>query len=479
VALSRFAVPFPPVPLACSDNVVSLGQAGCGLTSGHERANTRYHPDAKLNVEGIVTMNSNAGTGPAYTSTLANNGASYTPALVVLTSLFFMWGLITSLNDILIPHLKAIFTLSYVQAMLIQFSFFGAYFVMSLPSGYLVEHLGYRKGIIIGLATAGIACLGFYPAASMQSYPLFLAALFVLASGITLLQVAANPYVAILGPAKTSASRLNLTQAFNSLGTTVGPLIGSALILSVAAGAASSGAAHEIQTVQGPYLALAGVLFVIAIVFAQFKLPVVTGMDATTAVDDGTPARSVWQYSHLVLGAVAIFVYVGAEVAIGSFLVSFMSQPEIGGLQQSIAGRYLSVYWGGAMIGRFIGSVVLRRIAPGRVLAFNAVVVIVLLIVAMSTAGRTAMWAVLAIGLFNSIMFPTIFTLAIAKLGRHTGEGSGVLCMAIVGGAIVPVVQGYFADHMGILTSFFVPAICYAYIVYYGLKGHEVRNGSG
>lgn len=221
-------------------------------------------------------MHSNAGTGSPYTPALANNGTNYLPALVVLTSLFFTWGLITSLNDVLIPHLKAIFTLTYVRAMLIQFSFFGAYFVMSIPSGYLVEHLGYRKGIIIGLATAGIGCLGFYPAASMQSYPLFLAALFVLASGITLLQVAANPYVAVLGKPETASSRLNLTQAFNSLGTTVGPYVGSSLILT----AVTTGAvdvASEVKTVQGPYLALAGVLFLIAIIFAQFKLPVVPG----------------------------------------------------------------------------------------------------------------------------------------------------------------------------------------------------------
>jgi FHS family L-fucose permease-like MFS transporter len=421
-------------------------------------------------------MTSNASAGSAYGVTAESNARNYRPALFVLTSLFFMWGLITSLNDILIPHLKAIFTLSYVQAMLIQFSFFGAYFVMSVPSGYLVEHLGYRRGIIIGLTTAGVACAGFYPAASLQSYPLFLAALFVLASGITLLQVAANPYVAILGSPQTSASRLNLTQAFNSLGTTVGPFLGSMLILSVVAGSGAAGAAREIETVQGPYLALAAVLFAIAIVFAQFKLPVVTGMDATTAEDAG-PARSVWQHSHLVLGAVAIFVYVGAEVAIGSFLVNFMAEPHIGGLDEATAGRYLSLYWGGAMVGRFIGAYLLRKVKPGYLLAFNASVAIALLIVAMSTAGTTAMWAVLAIGLFNSIMFPTIFTLAIARLGRHTGEGSGVLCMAIVGGAIVPVVQGYFADNMGVLMSFFVPVICYAYIVYYGLKGHEVRNG--
>jgi FHS family L-fucose permease-like MFS transporter len=411
-------------------------------------------------------MNSNSGAQP-----------SYLPALVVLTSLFFMWGFITSLNDILIPHLKAIFTLSYVQAMLIQFSFFGAYFVMSVPSGYLVEKLGYRRGIIIGLSTAGVACLGFYPAASMQSYPLFLAALFVLASGITLLQVAANPYVTILGPSDTAASRLNLTQAFNSLGTTVGPFLGSMFILSAAVTAGGAvDTAKEIQTVQGPYLVLAALLFLIAIVFSQFKLPVVKGTDATTSAADDHNVPSVWKHSHLVLGAVAIFMYVGAEVAIGSLLVNFMSQPDVGGLNESTAGRYLSLYWGGAMVGRFIGALVLRKIKPGHVLAFNAACAIALLLIAMGMAGRTAMWAVLAIGLFNSIMFPTIFTLGVARLGRHTGEGSGVLCMAIVGGAIVPVIQGYFADTIGLLASFFVPAICYAYIVFYGLKGHIVRS---
>jgi FHS family L-fucose permease-like MFS transporter len=399
----------------------------------------------------------------------------YLPALIVLTSLFFMWGFITSLNDILIPHLKSIFTLSYVQAMLIQFSFFGAYFVMSVPSGYLVEKLGYRLGIIIGLSTAGVACLGFYPAASMQSYPLFLAALFVLASGITLLQVAANPYVTVLGPSETAASRLNLTQAFNSLGTTVGPQLGSAFILTAVAAGAVVDKAREIQTVQGPYLILAGLLFVIAIVFAQFKLPAVTGADASTEADDHD-VPSVWKHSHLVLGAVAIFMYVGAEVAIGSFLVNFMSQPEVGGLSEHVAGKYLSFYWGGAMLGRFIGSAVLRKVKPSHLLAFNAACAIVLLLIAIGMSGKVAMWTVLAIGLFNSIMFPTIFTLGLAKLGRHTGEGSGVLCMAIVGGAIVPVIQGYFADTIGLLPSFFVPAICYAYIVFYGLKGHVVHR---
>lgn len=423
-------------------------------------------------------MNANANSAASYAAT--GGQPNYTPALIVLTSLFFMWGLITSLNDILIPHLKAIFTLSYVQASLIQFCFFGAYAIASLPSGYLVEHLGYRKGIIIGLSVAAIGCLGFYPAASLQSYPLFLGALFVLASGITLLQVAANPYVAVLGRPETAASRLTLTQAFNSFGTTIGPYFGSVLILSVAAGTATGSVdvATEIATVQGPYLALAGVLFLIAIVFSRFKLPVVTGTDATTAPESaaGMPKRSLWQYSHLVLGAVAIFVYVGAEVSIGSWLVNFMAQPEIAGLAEAEAGKYLALYWGGAMVGRFIGSAVLRYVKPGHVLAFNAAVAIALLVIAMTVGGRVAMWSVLAIGLFNSIMFPTIFTLAIAKLGRDTGEGSGVLCVAIVGGAIVPVIQAFFADQINILASFFVPAICYAYIVFYGLKGYVVKT---
>lgn len=423
-------------------------------------------------------------TGQTYNAAVNNSdsGQNYTPALIVLTSLFFMWGLITSLNDVLIPHLKQIFTLNYVEAMLVQFAFFGAYLVMSFPSGYLVEKLGYRAGIIIGLATAGVGCLGFYPAASLQSYPLFLGALFVLASGITLLQVAANPYVAVLGKPETSSARLNLTQAFNSLGTTIGPKVGAALILTGGA-AATVGAidvANEIKTVQMPYVGLAIVLFLIAVVFAQFRLPVVPNTtDATAATDDGRPARSVWQYRHLVLGAVAIFVYVGAEVAIGSFLVNFISQPDIGNMStHDAAEKYLFLYWGGAMVGRFVGSLVLRVVRPGYVLAFNAVVAILLLTIAMMSAGHVAMWAVLAIGLFNSIMFPTIFTLAIAKLGRHTGEGSGVLCMAIVGGAIIPVVQGWFADHIGILPSFVIPAVCYAYIVYYGLKGHFVREAA-
>ncbi len=404
-------------------------------------------------------------------------GTTYTGALVVLTLLFFIWGLITSLNDILIPHLRAAFELTYTQVMLIQFCFFGAYCVVSLPSGVLVERVGYKTGIVLGLLMASAGCVLFYPAAGARSYPFFLGALFVLASGITLLQVAANPYVASLGPQQTASSRLNLTQAFNSLGTTVGPALGTSLILaaSPATGDGAVRAASEASAVQGPYLGLAAALCLIALVVGLVALPKIEA-----AAPGGSPAMadhdpgSVWSYRPLVLGAVAIFLYVGAEVSIGSFFVNFVEQPQIAGLPAAVAGAYLSFYWGGAMVGRFVGSLVLRYRKPGSVLAFNALAAAVLLAVAMVTAGPTAMWAVIAIGLFNSIMFPTIFTLAIDGLGHRTGEGSGVLCMAIVGGAIVPLAMGWLADHASLLYSFTLPLVCYLYIAYYGRRGHRL-----
>lgn len=416
-----------------------------------------------------------------------NNGQNYTFALTVLTSLFFMWGFITCLNDILIPHLKAVFTLNYTQVMLIQFSFFTAYAIISLPSGILVEKIGYKNGIVIGLITTGIGSLLFYPAAGYQSFIMFLGALFILASGITLLQVAANPYVAILGKPETASSRLNLTQAFNSLGTTVAPLFGSLLILSVAVKTAEeikSLTPNELtqyqltqaSAVQTPYLLIAAVLFVIAAVFAVIKLPKIEASDVASSDGNGSYDHhhdSAWKYRHLVLGAVAIFVYVGGEVSIGSFLVNYLGQPFIAGLKEADAGRFVSFYWGGAMVGRFIGSGIQRKIKPNLMLAFNAFVAGALVIVSMLTNGQVAMWSILAVGLFNSIMFPTIFTLAINGLGKHTGQGSGILCTAIVGGAILPVIQGYFADTIGIHHAFFIPVLCYLYIAYYGLKGYK------
>jgi FHS family L-fucose permease-like MFS transporter len=428
------------------------------------------------------------GNAPAVGAKSTTSGTpNYTPALVVLTSLFFMWGFITCLNDILIPHLKVVFDLNYTQVMLIQFTFFTAYFIVSLPSGFIVEKVGYKRGIVIGLITAGIGCLMFYPAAGTRSYPIFLSALFVLASGIALLQVSANPYVAILGKPETASSRLTLTQAFNSLGTTVAPWFGSLLILSVAAKTAEQLAAlgpadlsayrlAEAASVQTPYLGLAATLFIIAAFFAIVKLPAIEASSGEAKSTSGesydTQHVSAWKYRHLVLGAVAIFVYVGGEVSIGSFLVNYLGEPYIAGLSAADAGWYLSFYWGGAMVGRFIGAAVMRVIAPGKVLAFNAVMAALLVATTMLTSGHVAMWSILAVGLFNSIMFPTIFTLAVDGLGKHTGQGSGILCMAIVGGAIVPVIQGALADTIGIHHAFFLPILCYLYILYYGLKGH-------
>jgi MFS transporter, FHS family, L-fucose permease len=394
---------------------------------------------------------------------------NYKPALAVLTTLFFSWGLITSLNDILVPHLQASFTLSYVKAMLVQFAFFGAYFVTSVPWGKLVERAGYRKGIIYGLAAASVGCLGFYPAAAFQSYSLFLLALFVLASGISLLQVAANPYVTALGPESTAASRLNLTQAFNALGTTIGPALGSTFILSSAA----QGAARDVETVQGPYLLLAAALAVIALLFSRFKLPEVTAEEAPDAVE--VPTGSVLRQRHVLLGALSIFAYVGAEVSIGSFLVAYMMQPDIAGFSEATAGHHLSLYWGGAMVGRFIGSALLQKVNPGWALAGVATMALLLLGLAMASSGSLALWSVLAIGAFNSIMFPTIFSLALERLGKRSGEASGYLCMAIVGGAIVPLVMGFFADRSTVHAALFVPAICYGYVVYYGARGHIPR----
>ena len=399
--------------------------------------------------------------------------AQYGKPLAVLTSLFFMWGLITSLNDILVPHLKGVFSLSYVQAALVQFSFFTAYFIVSLPAGRLVQACGYQRGIVAGLCTAGIGCLLFYPAAASLSYPAFLGALFVLAAGITVLQVAANPYVTRLGPAKTASSRLNLTQAFNALGTTVAPLLGAMLILVDS----HDGAAAEASAVQLPYLVLAGVLFAIAVVFALLRLPAIKDDHAhETAAGSEPVRRSVWQYRHLLLGAVAIFVYVGAEVSIGSFLVSLMEQPDVGGLNQADAGRLLAVYWGCAMVGRFLGSVVMRHVTASKVLACNALLSVLLIALAVACGGKLAMYSLLAVGLCNSIMFPTIFSLALHGLGRFTSAGSGVLCMAIVGGALMPLLQASLADSLGLLLSFVVPLLCYLFIFYYGIAGHKPRH---
>lgn len=410
---------------------------------------------------------------------------NYLPELTILTSLFFMWGFLTCLNDILIPHLQNVFELSYFESMLVQFTFFLAYFLVSLPSGWLVEKVGYKKGIVIGLLTAGIGTLIFYPAAEFRSYPIFLFAFFVLASGITLLQVAANPYVTILGKPETASSRLNLTQAFNSLGTTVAPYFGSLLILSNAVKTTEELAkmtpaeleayrAAEAAAVQYPYLGLAAVLFIMAAIFAAVKLPQVEASTVQSSNNNGISYdelhKSAWGYRHLVLGAIGIFLYVGAEVSIGSFLVKYFVNLDPNMLEVE-AGKMVSFYWGGAMVGRFIGSAVQRKIKPGIVLGFNAIMASILVITSMLNDGKVAMWSILLVGLFNSIMFPTIFSLAIRGLGKHTGQASGILCMAIVGGAVIPVLQGLLADNIGIHQAFILPVLCYWYIAHYGFRG--------
>ncbi|MDC9512046.1 sugar MFS transporter [Pseudoalteromonas sp. CST5] len=415
-----------------------------------------------------------ASSAPLTTHTQTQNyqDKNYGFALTSLTTLFFMWGFITCLNDILIPHLKAVFNLTYVQAMLVQFCFFGAYFLMSLPSGYIVKKLGYKKGIVVGLLIAACGCVLFYPAAALHNYPVFLFALFVLASGITLLQVSANPYVSLLGPPKTASSRLTLTQAFNALGTTVAPTFGAFLILDSASEAFLT-PAQNAESVQLPYLLLAGMLILLAGIFAWLKLPDIMNEQKEAAEKSETIEGSAWQYRHLTLGAVGIFMYVGAEVAIGSFLVSFLAQENIAGLKEHVAAHYITYYFGGAMVGRFIGAAVMQKLPAGKVLGFNASMAIILVVIAMSTSGQLAMWSILLVGLFNSIMFPTIFSLALNGLGKHTAQGSGILCLAIVGGAIVPLLQGALADSVGVQLSYVLPIFCYLFIAFYGLSGSK------
>jgi MFS transporter, FHS family, L-fucose permease len=404
-------------------------------------------------------------------------------AMAMVSTLFFAWGFLTCLNDILIPHLKNIFDLNYAEAMLVQFAFFSSYFLFSMPSGKIVEWIGYKRSMVTGLLTMATGALLFVPAASIPSFPLFLSALIVLAAGMTVLQTSANPYVAILGPPRTASSRLNLTQALNSLGTTVAPWFGSLFILSAAVAPVSLEVmramngdqlhAYRIQqaaSVKGPYVGLSVALIVLAIAVGLFRLPVIEYAEAHGQITD-----SIWKHRRLLLGAVAIFVYVGAEVAIGSMMTNYLNQKEIGNLPLQDAARYLQYYWGGAMVGRFLGSALLLRIRTHRLLAFNAAVAAVLVTVSMLTFGHAAMWTLLLVGLFNSIMFPGIFTLAIEGLGPLTGKGSGLLVAAIVGGAIIPELQGVLADHIGIHHAFLLPVLCYGYIIFYAVS---VAGGS-
>lgn len=402
-------------------------------------------------------------------------------AIAVLSIIFFTWGALTSLNDVLIPHLKAVFEMNYAQTMLIQFTFFSTYLVMSIPAGRVVAHFGYKPSMVAGLIVAAAGALAFYPAATVPSYPLFLLALFVLASGITLLQVSANPYISLLGEPRGASSRLTLAQALNSLGHTLSPALIGPLILSVAvlgstelaqlpAPARQAYRLAQAQLVQRPYLGIAVGLVLLASLVYLFRLPPLT--EATEQADPQHHSYAeVLRHRPLRLGVLAVFVYVGAEVTIGSFLISYITSPGIGNLDPGTAAHYVSYYWGAAMTGRFIGSLLLRRIAPRALLCVFALAAIALLATTIVSLGALAMWSVIAIGFFNSIMFPTLFTLSIEGLGPMTARASSLLVMAIFGGAVIPQLQGFLADGIGVQHAFVLPGLCYAYIAWYALSG--------
>ena len=407
----------------------------------------------------------------------------YGAALAVLATVFFMWGFATVLNDILVPHLKAVFSLNYGESLLIQFVFYLGYLLMSLPAAKLLERIGYKRSIIYGLFGMAVSALLFVPAAAFASFGIFLIALYCLASAITLLQVAANPYVAVIGPSNTASSRLNLVQAFNSAGTTVAPVFGGILILGRStAGTATAGdvaltsaqRAADAQAVELPYVLIAGVLVALALLVWWVRMPDLAAENRRAAREE-RKKKSLWHHPNLVFGVPAIFIYLIAEIGIGSTLVSFISLPQIGAMSHAEAANYLTLFWGGAMAGRFLGAFAMRKISGERVLAAVSIGALVLCLTAVAAKGALAMWCLIAVGLCHSVMFPTIFTLGIRGLGPLTEEGSGLLIMAIAGGAL-SALQGVIADHIGLQLSYLLPAACYVYVLFYALWGSRVRE---
>jgi FHS family L-fucose permease-like MFS transporter len=407
-------------------------------------------------------------------------------AMAMVTTLFFTWGFCTVLNDAVIPHLQSIFGLSYVQAAFIQLAFFGSYFVFALPAGKLVERVGYQRTMVIGLLMMCVGALLFIPSAIAATYAFFLAAEVVLAAGVTLLQVAANPYVTILGPAETASSRLNLTQAFNTLGDSVAPYVGGILILGGAAAASQvvaplGGPAlnayriHQAASIKLPFLAIAAATAILALAVGLYRFPRIAVTSEFRPADLDIKQDSIWNHPHLYLGAIAIFIYVGAEVSIGSFLVKYFADPTIAGLPLEKGAKLVTFYWAGMMVGRFVGSWAMQRLAANWMLAWSGAGACLLVLASLLGTGHFAVVTILAVGLFNSIMFPTIFTLAIAELGPLTGRGSGLLVQAIVGGAFFPVIMGYLADHYGIHHSLLMPLLCYLFVIYYGWSGYRIR----
>jgi FHS family L-fucose permease-like MFS transporter len=424
---------------------------------------------------------------------------SYRSALIFLTTLFFLWGFITVLVDSLVPRLKDVFEMSYAKTVLVQFAFFTAFFVVSVPAGTLLSKIGYRKGIVLGLIIMALGCLLFYPAAEYRNFNIFLIGYFTLAGGITVLQVAANPYVALLGSEEDASSRLNLSQAFNSLGTTIAPIVGALFLLSDSVKTSEeinlltdlekiNYYSAEAATVQTPFLLIAAFIGILALIFAFLKLPKVMQESPKGGY------LSLLKNKLMLMGALGIFVYVGAEVAIGSFLVNYFSDMNLAVIvmenemmmniantiasvfnktfsnsdPKSLLGIFIIFYWGGAMIGRFIGAYLTKIMDAGKVLSMFASLAILMILISINTQGLISMWSILAVGLFNSIMFPTIFTLTLEGLGDLKAQASGLLCMAIVGGAIIPFAFGSLIDGFGFKKAFILTVICYGYIMYYG-----------
>ncbi len=407
---------------------------------------------------------------PASPASRGGSSPNYVLPMVLMVSLYFSIGFITSLNDILVPHFKDLFHLTNFLALLVQFCFFGAYFVMSVPSGWIVGRIGYKSSMIASLCTVAAGLLLFVPASIAISYPLFLFALFIVGSGFALLQVAINPYVSVLGPPERGAWRINICGILNSSATTIAPRIGAFFIF-IAAGAT---AAQLARSVRMPYVIVACFTLAMAVVTALVPLPklIETAADAGLTRLEG----SAWNFRHLRLGALGIFSSVGSEVAIGSVLINFLGQPAMGGLTHTAAAAFVSFYWGGAMVGRIVGSVALLKVKAQHALLTVASVAALMVLITIFGHGSVAIWAIVSCGLFNSVMWPCIFPLAVKGLGRFTSQGSGILITMVVGGAIVPLAQGFLADRLGYQTSFAVVFCCYAYLVFFALSGHKIRQ---
>lgn len=401
----------------------------------------------------------------------ASSAPSYVGPFITVAILFFIFGFITNLNMALVPHLKGIFDLPYAWAMLVESAFFLAYFVFSSPTSKLIETIGYKKTMVVSLFIQVVGCLMFVPAAKMVSFPLFLTAVFVVGAGVTALQTAANPYVAILGPEHSAPVRLTLAQALNSVGGTIAPLVAGAYILADPAKLQSK--AEVANTVRGPYIAIAASLLILGLAVMFMSLPAITQTQEFRPGKEGDPvlSRSIWSYRHTVLGALGIFLYVGVEVGLASIAVNYFKTQGVDSL--STASFLVSLYWGGALIGRLLGSWMLTKIKAGKLLGIFGFAAVFFVFVSMFTTGTTAIYAIVLCGFFNSIMFPNIFALGIAGLGPLTSKGSGLIMTAVVGGAIVPLLLGIAADKMGIQHALVIPALCYLFIAYYGLWGSK------